>query len=199
MFGDVKEIEAVLLALAEQLEAAGVRRLEIVVCGGAALNILGFVKRTTKDVDIMAFVDESPSGITVLTKESPLKPSLDIASKRVQEDFNLPDNWINTGPASVVDFGLPQGLMDRAQMRVYGKNLIIHFLSRYDQIHFKLYAAVDQSGGRHLDDLLKLKPSSEEIEAASRWSMTHDVSEGYKEALKYFLNKIGFQNVADKL
>ncbi len=199
MFTDKKEIEVVLLALAEQLEAQGVRRLEIVVCGGAALNILGFVKRTTKDIDLIAYVDEGKDGITVITKASPLKPELIKAAEKVQKDFNLPDKWINAAPAVVVDLGLPQGLMDRVQIRTYGKSLVIHFLSRFDQIHFKLYAAVDQSGGKHLDDLMALKPTHEEMEQASRWSMSQDVSEGYKGALKDMLTKIGFQDVADKL
>ncbi|GAH39672.1 unnamed protein product, partial [marine sediment metagenome] len=58
-------------------------------------------------------------------------------------DFDLKENWLNAGPASVMDFGLPDGLMNRVQTRNYGKNLILHLLGRYDQIHFKLYAAVD--------------------------------------------------------
>lgn len=199
MFTDKKEIEVVLLALAEQIEVQGVRRLEIVVCGGAALNILGFVKRTTKDIDLIAYVDEGKDGITVITKASPLKPELIKAAEKVQKDFNLPDKWINAAPAVVVDLGLPQGLMDRVETRVYGKSLIVDFLSRFDQIHFKLYATVDQSGGKHLDDLMALKPTHEEMEQASLWSMSQDVSEGYKGALKDMLSKIGFQDVADKL
>jgi hypothetical protein len=72
-------------------------------------------------------------------------------------------------------------------------------LETYDQIHFKLHAAADQSGGRHYDDLLALKPTVKEIEEAARWSLTHDPSEGYKFLLKDFLTKIGFRDVAAKL
>ena len=77
--------------------------------------------------------------------------------------------------------------------RHYGKKLIIHFLGRYDQIHFKLYAAVDQGAGKHLDDLLALKPTEIEMEQAARWSMTHDVSEGYRQNLKSLLEYIGLR------
>ena len=80
-------------------------------------------------------------------------PELTIAAKRVARDFNLPENWLNAGPASAVDLGLPDGLMERVITRQYGQKLIVHFLGRYDQIHFKLYAAVDQGAGKHLDDL----------------------------------------------
>lgn len=199
MFKGEKEIETVLMALSEQLEAEGVESLEMVVCGGAALNVLGYVERTTKDVDVIAFANRNKDGTIILTKASPLNPALLSAAMRVQKDFNLPDNWLNDGPASVMDFGLPDGLMDRVESRSYGKNLTIHFLSRYDQIHFKLHATVDQSGGKHYDDLMALKPNAKELEAAARWSMTHDPSEGYREVLKDFLEQTGHKDVAEKL
>ena len=194
MFGNKKEIEKVLMALSEQLESEGVMKIELVVCGGTALNILGYIDRTTKDIDVIAFVDKD-----ILTKADPLNPSLLVAARKVQRDFNLPDNWLNAGPASIMDFGLPEGLMDRVKTYSYGKNLIIHFLTRYDQIHFKLYAAVDQSGGKHYDDLLSLKPIAQELEKAAIWTRMHDPSEGYKMVLKDFLKKIGHKNVAEKL
>lgn len=199
MFKGEKEIETVLMALSEQLEAEGVESLEMVVCGGAALNVLGYVERTTKDVDVIAFANRNKDGTIILTKASPLNPALLSAAMRVQKDFNLPDNWLNDGPASVMDFGLPDGLMDRVESRSYGKNLTIHFLSRYDQIHLKLHATVDQSGGKHYDDLMALKPTKQELEKAARWSMIHDPSEGYREVLKDFLEQTGHKDVAEKL
>lgn len=198
MFEGKTDIEKVLMALSEQLDAAGASMIEMVVCGGAALNIIGYVQRTTEDVDIIAFVDKNKDGKTILIKASPLKPVLVEAAKKVQRDFNLKENWLNAGPASVMDFGLPEGLMSRVESRNYGKNLIIHFLTRYDQIHFKLYAAVDR-GGKHVDDLLALRPTAEELEKAACWSMTHDISDGYKTVLKSFLEQIGYKDVADKL
>jgi len=200
MFEGKKEIENVLRALSEQLDVEGVSVLEMVVCGGAALNILGYVQRTTKDIDVIAFVDKNKDGLPILAKASPLKPALVAAAKRVQRDFNLPENWLNDGPASVRDLGLPEGLMDRVETRSYGKNLIIHFLSRYDQIHFKLYAAVDRDRRDvHYSDLLALNPTAKELEEAARWSMTHDPSEGYKGVLKDFLKEIGCRDVVEKL
>lgn len=199
MFEGKQEIEKILIALSEQLSAEGVIHLEMVVCGGAALNILGYIKRTTKDVDVIAFVDKNKDGLTVLSKANPLKPALIKAAEKVKRDFGLPDNWLNAEPASVMDFGLPEGLMDRVETRIFGKNLVIHFLTRFDQIHFKLHAAVDQSGGKHYDDLTALKPTAKEIEKAARWSMTHDTSEGYKVVLKDFLERIGHRDVAERL
>jgi hypothetical protein len=169
----------------------------MIVCGGAALNVLGYIRRTTKDVDVVALVEKNGKSIS-LVKEDPFSPLLKQAADKVRKDFNLPENWLNPGPASVMDFGLPKGLMERAETRFYGNVLIIRYLGRYDQIHFKLHAAVDQ-GGKHFDDLLALNPSSQELEDAARWSMTHDPSEGFRLILKDFLGRIGHRDVAAKL
>jgi len=199
MFEDQKDVELVLSALGEQLESLLDKPVELLVCGGSALNVLGLVRRATKDVDILAYIGRSEKGETFLIKADSLTPELVIAAKKVARDFNLPDDWLNTGPASAVDLGLPNAFMQRATTRVFGNKLAIHFLGHYDQIHFKLYAAVDQGAGKHLDDLLVLKPTSEEIESAARWSMTHDVSDGYKQNLKDLLKYIGFEDVAERL
>ncbi len=198
MLENKKQIEEILMALSEQLEDLNADPIEMLVCGGTALNVLGYVQRTTEDVDIVAYIEKGKDGETRITKAEGLKPDLKEAAERVQKDFNLTDNWLNTGPASVMDFGLPEGYRDRVKIHSYGEKLKIYFLERYDQIHFKLYAAVDR-GGKHFDDLMALKPTEDEIEQAARWSMTHDISEPYKGVLKDLLKQIGFENVADKL
>ncbi|MGB7294813.1 MAG: hypothetical protein WBC70_04420 [Candidatus Aminicenantales bacterium] len=197
MFEGKAEIEKALAAFSEQLGALGAGIVEMVVCGGAALNVLGYVHRTTQDVDVVALVEKNGQAIS-LVKADPFSPLIGQAADKVRRDFNLPENWLNPGPASVLDFGLPRGLLDRTEIRFYGKALIIHYLGRYDQIHFKLHAAVDQ-GGKHFDDLLALKPSSQELENAARWSMTHDPSEGFRLVLRDFLQKIGQGDVATKV
>jgi hypothetical protein len=194
-----EEIESILSALGEQVEVLAPEPLEILVCGGSALNLLGFIRRATKDVDVIAYVHRNEEGKVSLIKADPLRPELMEASRRVARDFNLPENWLNAGPASALDFGLPEGLMERVITRAFGKKLIIHFLGRYDQIHFKLYATADQGAGKHLDDLLALQPTAEELGKAARWSMTHDVSEAYKQTLKGLLIHLGHEDVAKKL
>jgi hypothetical protein len=198
MFENESDIERVFYALSEHLALLDAGTVEIVVCGGAAMNILGYVRRTTEDVDVIAFIDTAQDGKKHLIKATPMRSELIQAAQEVARDFNLKENWFNSAAASVMDFGLPEGLLERTESRSYGKNLIVHFLTRFDQIHFKLYAAVDR-GGKHVDDLLALKPNSEELQKAAQWSMTHDVSEGYREVLKSFLTQIGFSDVADKL
>jgi hypothetical protein len=199
MFHDQKDIETILGALGEQLESLSEKPVELIVCGGSALISLGLVHRTTKDLDILAYVMRTQSKPISLVKAEPLSPEFIMASKKVARDFNLPEDWINTGPTSAVDLGLPTGLIERVTTRQFGQKLTIHFLGRYDQILFKLYAAVDQGAGIHFDDLSSLNPTADELEQAGRWSMTHDVSQEYRQALKGLLNHMGYGNVAERL
>jgi len=199
MFQDQKDVETILSALGEQLKALAEQPIELLVCGGSALNVLGLVQRATKDVDVLAYVKRSKTGDISFAKAQPLSDALMMASRKVARDFNLPENWINPGPTSAVDLGLPDGIMERVITREFGPKLTVHFLGRYDQILYKLYASVDQGAGKHFDDLLALNPAADELEQAGRWSMTHDVSEGYRQILKDLLSHMGYKDVAEKL
>jgi hypothetical protein len=199
MFQDKTEIEKILSALGELLDSMHVAIPELVVCGGSALNVLGLVTRTTKDVDVVAFAIRNEQENIRLEKADPFPDKLSEASRKVARDFNLPEKWLNPGPTSAVDFGLPEGLMERVETKKFGVSLTIHFLSRFDQICFKLYAAVDQGIGKHYSDLISLKPVAEELERAARWSMTHDVSQGYRQSVKELLKHMGHEDVAERL
>lgn len=111
--------------------------------------------------------------------------------RRVGRDFGLPDTWLNAGPSSLLDFGLPDGFTARWQTRRYSDALTVHFASRLDQIHFKLYAAVDQGPGKHEADLRALNPTSDELIQAARWARTHDPSEGFRQLLEQALEGLG--------
>lgn len=76
----------------------------------------------------------------------------------VARDFNLPETWLNAAPADLLDFGLPRGFVERLERRDFGSALAVHFASRFDQIHFKLYAMVDQGSGKHESDLRAMAP-----------------------------------------
>jgi len=181
--------DELLQALGEQLGARG-ERYELVVIGGSALLALGLVERTTKDVDIVAL--RSDAG---LDSADPLPPGLRAAGDLVARDFGLAAEWLNPGPAGLLTFGLPEGFTDRLERREYGPGLVIYLASRYDQIHFKLYAAVDQGPGKHEQDLLALGPTETELIAAARWSRSQDPSEGYAQVLQGALESFGVKNV----
>jgi hypothetical protein len=78
--------------------------------------------------------------------------------------------------------------------RRYGQDLAVHFAGRVDQIHFKLFAMADQAGGRHETDLRALHPSTEELLAAARWSVTQDPSPGYRMVLMDALSALGVED-----
>jgi hypothetical protein len=181
---DARMADELLSAVGEQLALRG-ERYTIAVVGGSALIALGLVSRVTRDVDVVAVLQDEE-----LVSAEPLPAGLLDAANVVARDFGLPSSWLNTGPASLFDLGLPDGVVERAEQRSYGESLQVLFASRLDQIHFKLYAAVDQGAGRHLTDLQALTPSDEELIQAARWSETHDTSEGYRamlaNALKHF-------------
>ena len=194
-FKSKAEIDRILAALGDQLAAAGSEPLDLLVCGGSALHALHLVTRTTKDVDVVARIE---GGDGAMCRPDPFPQALAGAIAKVARDFGLKDDWFNPGPASALDFGLPEGVLKRAEVAHYGSHLTVRFFSRYDQIHFKLYAAVDQ-GGKHYADLLALNPTAEELLAAAKWSMTHDVSEAYKGEVKRILIGMGHNNVAERL
>jgi len=194
---DKATIENLLTALGKQIESMQEGPINIAVCGGASLNVLGQVRRTTKDIDIMGIVKREESG-KFNVEEAVLPQWFIDAADRVKKDFNLPDNWINVGPTSIVRFGLPKNFEKRLIKKRYSNALCVYYISRLDQIHFKLYASADK-GGHHIDDLLELKPKNKEIEQAALWSMTHDVSENFHLVLKDLLKKLGFNNVSKKI
>lgn len=179
-----KEIASYLKHLARVYDSLKGKSLEISICGGAALNLLGYIKRVTKDIDIV-----SPEVLPDKFKE---------AVKITADYFGLKSDWINQGPIDLLKMGLPDGFYSRCEKLELHSNLIFCIASRLDQIHFKLYASIDR-GGYHLQDLVVLKPTDDELTMAIKWCLTHDVSEIFKEIAKDFLEKNGWRNVAQKV
>ncbi len=96
---------------------------------------------------------------------APLPQALLTARAAVAADFGLAENWLNAAPTDLLKGGLPEG--------------------------FKLFALVDQGGGRHETDLRALGPTQEELTAAARWSVTQDPSPGYRSVLVDALRVLG--------
>jgi hypothetical protein len=177
------------LGLLGELMAAQGERLRIVVIGGAAMNLLGFVSRATTDVDILAFgapgsepPGDSPS---IVEPPSPLPAWLMGHVRTIASDLGLDPHWLNTGPAGQWKQGLPPGLAARIQWRSFGP-LEVGLVDRLDLIYFKVYAAADDTGPEsvHFQDLLALRPSSNELDAAEAWTREQDPSPGFTDVLR---------------
>lgn len=153
-------------------------RAAVVIVGGAALIIQGFVERATRDIDIIAIShDMGDDERKVIEPPEPLPEPLTKAISRVARDFNLPDDWMNTTVSLQWKTGLPPGFGERVHWQQYG-GLWLGAADRYDLLFLKLYAAADSEGPSsvHFQDLLALKPTQAELEAAARWVMSQDSS-----------------------
>ncbi len=167
-------LEEVLVILG-QLLADRSHHFEIVAIGGGSLLLLKQIERTTKDPDLVAFVK---AGEPFYANQLPT--ALLQAAEDVGKALNLRADWLNMGPASLLEMGLPHGFVKRMHTRYY-KGLTLHLADRFDQICFKLYASVDQGPkSKHFSDLVALKPSTSELIQAKNWCITHDVSEAFE-------------------
>ena len=190
---DVSKLNEALQLLNEQLILIDAPATEIVVCGGSALIATGLVPRTTQDVDIVALMKAE-----VLVDSEPLPDYLLNAAGNVGTILSLPADWLNNGPASQFQMGLPAGFQERLTTVVVGAKLTVHYIGRYDQIFFKTFASADR-GGYHVSDLKALNPADEELIAAAKWCMTQDTSEAFRMILKDMFKQLGWQNVSEQI
>ena len=191
-------LDQALSLLAGRLDLAQTDPVRLVICGGSALIAMSLRRRTTRDMDVVALLSAAQEPIS----PDPLPDFLLRAADQVARDLGLFEGWLNNGPSrgegGLFQMGLPEGFVGRLTEKKYGPRLAVYFIGRLDQIHFKLYAAVDQRDGTHLNDLKALHPTAAELEAAARWAMTHDVSEGFKMVLKELLTQLGHESVAER-
>ncbi len=172
------QLETALTALGELLAARGLH-YEVVLVGGGNLILRGLISRpTTKDLDILGA--RTPDGVAPLR---PMPEPLHDAVVDVGRAFGLSDDWLNTGPDSLLDLGLPDRFVERLERRDY-HGLVAWLAGRFDMVCFKLYAAVDQGlRSRHFQDLRDLGPGRDDLLAAARWATSHDPSPGFRSLL----------------
>ncbi len=182
---DLRELNGALEVLGSYLSDKGLK-YEMAAIGGGALLLLGCIIRPTRDLDIVALVEENE-----LISAHPLPAPLLAAIKEVGSALQLPKNWINSAPADLWKMGLPEGFQNRLDpLRFDG--LTLYCASRFDQICFKLYASVDQGPeSKHFEDLKRLQPNQTELKKAAIWCKTHDVSEQFAKHLAEALQEFG--------
>jgi Nucleotidyltransferase of unknown function (DUF6036) len=147
------------------LESKGLR-LEATVVGGAALQLLGVIERVTKDCDVL--YPELPEVIL-------------IAAREFAGQNNLPKDWLNNGPSSLIR-DLPSGWEGRRRDIFTGRALRLLSLGSEDLLRSKLYAYLDR--GIDLDDIRALKPSPADIEALIPWLQERDGNPQWPEYVK---------------
>jgi hypothetical protein len=177
-----------LSALGELLGSRG-QRFELVLIGGASLQLRGVISRPTRDADVLAeWVNDR------LVPMPHLPDDLSAAVRDVGEAYAAAPDWLNTGPQSLIELGLPPGFEARLERRNFDPGLVIWLAGLYDLVCFKLYAAADEwpTRGRHLQDLRALDPDRETLRTAARWARSHDPSPGFHESrLRPLLRELG--------
>lgn len=136
-------------------------RLEATVIGGTALGLLGLTSRQTRDCDILH--PRLAPQIRAAAREF-------AASRRNQGDF-LDDDWLNNGPASLIE-SLPAGWEGRRDRVFVGRGITLHVLGRTDLLRSKLFALCDR--GIDLPDCLALAPTSGELREILPWLEAQD-------------------------
>lgn len=169
---------------AELLEEAFARvggRLEreggeaaVVIAGGASLVVQGMVRRTTRDVDVLALRVRDEAGGDELVPPDPCPDPLRRAIEGAAAELGLAPDWMNFAAGTVGQkwrAGLPPGLAERVSWRRYGA-LEVGLLDRVDLIFLKMYAAASHAGAEsvHYQDLIALSPTGDELRQASAWA-----------------------------
>ncbi len=197
-FSGSDAIESALSLLAVTLEARGESPYDLVVIGGAAINLAGFAIRPTRDVDVLGLLDRREPGETaMLAKRKPLPEPVVSAARAVAEALGLDPNWLNAGPADLLDWGMPDGFAQRLIIRRFGPKLAIHTPAREDLICLKVYAAADTGVGRHTEDLNAMRPACDELLDGARWAATQDPSDGFRGMLVQLLRYYGCDQAAE--
>ena len=155
-------------------------RLDAVVVGGAALNLLGVISRPTKDCDILY---PSLAGEIVEAAQR-------FAALRRQTGDALSDDWLNNGPASLVR-QLPADWQDHLQRVFQGRAVQLESLGRDDLLRSKLFALCDRA--LDLGDCLALAPTREELAALLPWLEEQDGNPGWPAHVRETLVDLGLR------
>ncbi len=161
----------------------------LAIVGGAALNLLGIVTRTTSDVDVLGMADPhevaTRMGAALREAPEPWPEDLRQAAAEVARDLGLDSGWLNNGPTLQLRSGLPHGMEARIRWRQFGA-LWVGIPAREDLLALKLFAAVDRSGPRGVDtmDMMALAPTPEELAQAHAWVATQDASPEFATTLE---------------
>ena len=201
IFRNADDIQGALQRLGKRLLYDYTEPISLVVCGGSALNVLNIASRTTRDVDVLATVEETADGIRV-RHDQPLPKGFCKVVAEVGRDLGLEEDWLNMGPKDVLEvYGAPQGMTDRWERRGYGPSLTLYFVGRLDQVHLKLLAAADpRAEPRHVEDLLvRIKPTAGEVRTAVAWLLDRKTSHRFRGNVRRVVEALGYDNISHSI
>lgn len=150
----------IIVAFDAFLAARGLQ-FQAVVIGGTALNLLGVVRRTTRDCDVL--YPEIPPDVLLAAR--------DFAVERRNSGDPLQIDWLNNGPASLTKV-LPPGWQERTIPVYQGRAIVLRSLGRLDLLRSKLFGLCDRAAD--LGDCVALAPTPDELTAIEPWLKEQD-------------------------
>jgi len=154
------------IGLFDQFLSERAETFSAVVIGGAALAILGFISRETRDCDILD--PEIPESIR--------KASVLFAKQINKQGHMLRADWLNNGPESLKRH-LPAKWENRLIPLFQGKSVSLQTLGRSDLLKTKLFAFCDRGFDRQ--DCLALRPTKEELLECLPWVQEQDANKDW--------------------
>ena len=199
MLKDTEQIRAAFRALGEKMQFRQCQPLGLVICGGAALNVMGLIERPTIDADVLALVLVRGDKASLQAAPDMLPADVRECIAEVSDDLGLgKQQWLNTGPRDLFAKGLPEGLAGRLSREEFGSSLRVYWIAREDAVCFKLYAAAAPGPreDQHYEDLKGLAPTEEELGRAVDWVKQQNSDEDFKEELRRLLRLMEHEDLA---
>lgn len=166
-------------AVGELLAADG-ERLAIILTGGATLNLLGIIERTTSDIDVIARASRGEDGSFRMEEAEPFPAALDGAVATVARDLGLPRDWMNGMVGEQWRHGFPPFMVEEIEWTNYGGGLDVGLVGRRTLVAFKLFASVDQGPESvHFRDLVLLEPGDDELIESRDWVIGQESHSGW--------------------
>lgn len=197
-FGRKEEIEAALSELGRQMALRDANHLTVLCCGAAALCVVDVLSRSTLDVDAVGAVSLGDQLVPIEAFSTDIATAITATAQKL----GLNGDWFNLEASAILDRGLPESAVARSanHARVFGPCLTVRFMDRLDLIALKMFAALDPAKGRrHVEDLVAINPSREEIRHGLRWMSAWPSSPHFKVALHNLAEAFDCGDVASEV
>ena len=183
----LEEIRVPLRTLGAILQDRGTP-FELLIVGGGDLLLLGLIDRATADVDVIGVKDGSHYQQATELPEPLLNAAADVS-----DTLGIPAKWINSGPASLMEFGLPLGLGGAYRSpHVWRARDPPDVLFRSDLLQ-ALRGHRPRTRRQALPRSGAVGPTKQELLTAAAWARSHDPSEGFRTMLIGCLDRFGVE------
>jgi hypothetical protein len=169
---DHSKAEDMLSALGTVLEEQAIAPVDIVICGAMVLLMQGAIDRPTRDIDGLGRVVKE--GGSVVLRKPLMSGEFNTAVERVGNLYGEGKLWFGT--AAIIlhdDTELPPDIIERAEVKRFGKRLTVRLCSRQHMVCLKMWAAINR-GEPDVGDLVEMQTCEEEARVAAAWCLEQD-------------------------